>query len=185
MTHVFTWVRVGVDRGEIIVLLRLLTDDPRRPAFLLGLGGIVSLASAFTFQAFGFEPCQLCLWQRWPFAIVIALAIVSIALRRTKTLLVGLLLLMAAVMAFNSGLAFYHTGVEQHWWSNAFDCGAGSITADSIDALRAQLMATDFVPCDKIPWQFYGLSIAGMNVFYSAAMALFALFGARLAATAQ
>lgn len=182
MSRVRAGTRAGVGRGENIVLLRFLTDDPRRPAFLLGLGGIVSLASAFTFQAFGFEPCQLCLWQRWPFAIVIALALVSVALRRTRLLLVALLSVMAVVMAFNSGLAFYHTGVEQHWWSNAFDCGAGSITADSVEALRAQLMATDFVPCDKIPWQIFGLSIAGMNVFYSAGMALFAAFGAWLAA---
>jgi disulfide bond formation protein DsbB len=162
--------------------LRILTDDPRRPAFLLGLGGVVSLASAFTFQLLGYDPCQLCLWQRWPFAAVIALALLAVALKRTRPLLIALLVAMGLFMASNSGLAFYHTGVEQHWWANAFDCGAPTETAASVDALREQLMATDYVPCDKIPWQMFGISIAAMNIFYSAGMALFAFFGAWLVA---
>lgn len=149
----------------------LLFDDPRRPAFLLGLAGAGALASAFTFQALGYDPCQLCVWQRWPYAVVLGLAVASWPLAGARRALVVVLVAMAIALAFNSGLALYHTGVEQHWWSNAFDCAAPATVATSVADLRARLMATDYVPCDKIPWELFGISIAGFNIAASAVLA--------------
>jgi disulfide bond formation protein DsbB len=163
----------------------LLFSDPRRPALLLGLASIAALAGAFTFQAFGFEPCQLCLAQRWPYAGVILLALLSVPIRRARRLLVFLLVVIGLAMLGDSALAFYHTGVEQHWWTNAFDCAAGSTGAASIADLKQQLMATNYVPCDKVQWAFYGISIAAMNVVFAGALGIFALVSALVVAKAD
>jgi len=162
-------------------LKALLLADPRRPGFLLGLAGAGALASAFTFQALGFEPCQLCVWQRWPFAALIVLAAVAVPFRGTRAITAALLVVGALAMFGNSGLAFYHTGVEQHWWSNVFDCSGGATAgAGSAADLSAMLLAHDFVPCDKIPWELFGISIAGYNVLASAVLGVFAAVTARL-----
>lgn len=156
-------------------ILFLLLDDPRRPAFLLGLGSVAVLLVALTFQfGFGFLPCQLCIWQRWPYVIVAALAAVAVPFGQMRWMLALLLGAMAMALLFNSGLALYHTGVEQHWWINSFDCGAPATTSTSLADLREQLMATPYVPCDKIPWALFGISMAGYNIVASAAMSAFA-----------
>lgn len=162
-------------------LKNLLLDDVRRPGLLLGLAGAGALASAFTFQALGFEPCQLCVWQRWPFAALIALAAFAVPFRNTRSILAALLVVAALAMFGNSALAMYHTGVEQHWWSNVFDCSGGATAgAGNAADLAAMLMARNYVPCDKIPWELFGISIAGYNVIASAVLGVFAAVSARL-----
>ena len=48
--------------------------------FLLGASA-GSLLAAFFFQyVIGLQPCVLCIWQRWPYAVVIALSIVYVGL---------------------------------------------------------------------------------------------------------
>ena len=40
---------------------------------LAAFGSLALLAGAFAFQALGYAPCKLCLWQRWPHGGAIAL----------------------------------------------------------------------------------------------------------------
>ena len=48
---------------------------PRRLLALAGLGCLGLLAGALLFQYLGgLQPCPLCIWQRWPHAVAVALA---------------------------------------------------------------------------------------------------------------
>ena len=39
----------------------------RRNLMLIAAGGSLALLlGAYVFQAFGYAPCKLCIWQRWP-----------------------------------------------------------------------------------------------------------------------
>jgi disulfide bond formation protein DsbB len=89
-----------------------------------------------------------------------------------------LLALAGLTFLAGGGIAVFHVGVEQGWWEGTAQCGATG-KADSIEALRAQIMAAPLVRCTDIAWSFAGISMAGFNVIASAILAAVTLAGAR------
>ncbi|HLJ62997.1 MAG TPA: disulfide bond formation protein B [Stellaceae bacterium] len=115
----------------------------------------------------GLQPCELCELQRLPYYAVIALAI--LALWRPR-LIPGFGLLAGLIFLVSAGLAFYHLGVEQHWFPGPSACTASG-TAASIAELRAQILASRSVRCDEPQWALFGISLAGWNVLASLLLA--------------
>ncbi|ASP21563.1 disulfide bond formation protein B [Antarctobacter heliothermus] len=140
----------------------------RRTYTLLALAGSAGLLlGALYFQYFrGLLPCQMCYWQRYGhFA---ALGFGAVALVIPSRILLGL----GALSALSSSLVgIFHSGVERKWWDGLQSCTAPSIeTLTPQEALDA-IMNAPMVPCDQIPWELFGLSMANYNVFASAAIA--------------
>lgn len=138
------------------------------PALLI-LVGAGSLSVAYTAQ-FGFdlEPCILCLYQRVPFAIAVVLG--AVGLWRPQWL-ATVFALAVATFAVNSGIAVYHTGVEQHWWASAVGCGGTLANNVSTADLMASLNTKPPKSCDSIDWTFLGISMASWNVVFSGGLA--------------
>jgi disulfide bond formation protein DsbB len=118
----------------------------------------------------GLRPCELCLLQRWPWAAAIAIALVAL-FAGGRGALPWLALVLAAVFAAGVGLAFYHVGVEQHWFAGPSACTASAGKAATLDELKRQLSATAPVLCDKVQWSLFGVSLAGWNLLASLGMA--------------
>lgn len=140
---------------------------------LIILAAATALAAAFIGQ-YGFElqPCVLCVYQRWPYAIAIVLCLG--ALTPWGRQLAGWVLLVSAlVLAVNSGIAVDHVGVEQHWWAGSEVCVGTRGTAQTLAALRAQIMATPVTRCDEVAFSLFGVSMAGYNVLFSFLLALY------------
>ncbi|MCB9979366.1 MAG: disulfide bond formation protein B [Rhodospirillales bacterium] len=145
-----------------------------------GIAGIsvFSLLSAFTAQyAFGLEPCILCLYQRVPFVLTTIFGLAGLVLARKGRVgaVSGMVGLSAAAFAVNAGIAFYHSGVERHWWRSAFEaCRIGDFSADDAQGLLDKIMKMPSVPCDSIPWAdpVLGLSMANYNAMMCAGLAL-------------
>lgn len=167
-------------------LWALLFASPRRALTLLGLGSAGVLSAAFFFQfVLGYQPCILCLYQRWPFAAVIVVALAAQWVKAWPGAVDALLVVAGLALLANSGIAFFHVGVEQHWWEGTAACvGGGALKGDDLDALRAQIMAAPVVRCDQIPWSLFGISMAGYNVVLSLGMSAYAFIAGRIAYTA-
>ena len=149
----------------------------RDPIFIVLMMSIAALATAFTAQyGFGLRPCELCLFQRVPYGVVIFLALLALGLRldaRRMALVVGLCGLAFLV---NSGLSLYHVGVEQHWWAGPTSCTGGLGTVHSVQDLAALLSKPIDIPqCDKVAWSLFGISMAGYNIIACIGMAAFCL----------
>ena len=144
------------------------------PLLMLGTSA-AALASAYIAQyVFGLEPCILCLYQRIPFALAIILA--GVALFRPDAAKI-IMALMIALFAFEGALAFYHVGVEQHWWAAATGCSqAGEISNSPAEMLK-NLQKSIPKPCDEVDWTILGISMAAWNVLFSGCLAGLALFG--------
>jgi disulfide bond formation protein DsbB len=158
-------------------------NEARLPAALILAASIAVLGAAFLFQYVGgLAPCVLCIDQRYPYGVTIALSLLALLLadRRARG---ALLLLSALAFAIGAGIAVFHVGVEHHWWEGTAACtgSAAGGPAGSLDALRAQVMGAKVVRCDRIPWSLFGISMAGYNAMISAALALFSLGAARRA----
>lgn len=155
----------------------MLLQSPRLAGLVVLLGSAGLLGGALLFQyAGGLLPCALCHWQRYPLAVLIGLGalILSVgddpAARRTQQ---GLLLVAALLFALNAGFGVFHVGVEQAWWEGVKACGGGfSGRAESLDALRNRLLATPITRCDVPQWTLAGISLAGFNAIFCAALAL-------------
>ncbi|MEL6809288.1 MAG: disulfide bond formation protein B [Pseudomonadota bacterium] len=130
------------------------------------LGSALLLAGAFVFQALGYAPCKMCIWQRYPHAAAIVLG--ALAFFVPLPFLIALGALAALITA---GIGGYHVGVEQGWWQGPTSCSAGAIENIDPDALFDQIMAAPLIRCDEIAWQLFGLSMAGWNMVISLVLA--------------
>ena len=149
------------------------------PHFILMiLGGISALAltaALISQYGFGMHPCELCIYQRIPYALVIILAIIGIIATKQAGKLYGAYNIFLSAIAFliNSGIAFYHVGVEQHWWASG--CTINLKALQSVDDLQAAIMNAPKVSCDQIPFELFGISMAGYNFILCGLLGIYAL----------
>lgn len=144
----------------------------RRPALAIIVPPVIALGTAMVAQhGFGLAPCELCVWQRWPYVAAAALAVPALLLPRAAAYW---LLLAAVAFALSAGFGVFHAGVEQGFWRGLESCSAIS-TPDSLEALKAQVMGAQPARCDQIPFAFLGLSIAGWNAVFGALSAVLML----------
>lgn len=152
---------------------------PDRSGLLVALAAGGTLALVLIAQyGFGLPPCEMCHWQRWPHIAALVLGLAALALPRWRAPLLGL---AALSFAITGAIGVFHAGVEWKWWQGLTSC-SGTSTATTLEDLRAQLMAAPLVRCDEAAIRVLGLSMAGWNALWSAALAAFALLAARRAA---
>jgi disulfide bond formation protein DsbB len=85
----------------------------------------------------------------------------------------GILASCGLLFAAGTVLAFYHVGVEHHWFAGPTACTGSATGAQTIDELRAQLLGRQPVNCDEPAWRMFGISLAGWNALTSLALTLF------------
>jgi disulfide bond formation protein DsbB len=154
----------------------------RNALILVLLGGIAVIAGAWAFQVVGgLVPCELCLYERWPYYIGIPVAVLALLAGRRRAPAVSLIALLALVFIASSALAFYHVGVEKHWFEGPSACTSPTTPATTLEQLRAQLMATQPVLCDQPQWSLFGVTLAGFNFLASLVLALLSLTAFRAA----
>lgn len=127
-----------------------------------------ALAAAFIAEAIlKLEPCRLCIYQRYPFAIGFIVSIIGLLTVKKPGLSISLLLVNALNFLANSAIAFYHTGVEQHWWESKVEGCAMVFPEDTENqSILENIMSAPMGDCSKIPWQdpILGLSMANYNI---------------------
>jgi len=150
-------------------------------AAALAIGGTATILGAWFFQyALGYQPCPLCLEQRYAFYFGIPLAIMVVLGERVgasrKVLLLALFAIMAG-MIWNTGLSTYHAGVEWKFWPGPRDCSGTLEGLSSPGSLLNDLQSIHIPRCDDAAWRFLGISLAGYDALISAALATIAGWG--------
>ncbi len=147
----------------------------RATPLIVAIASLLVVGGALGFQYIGgLRPCELCLYQRWPYYAVAGIGLIA-ALAGDRRVSGAVLLLAALLFAIDAGLAFYHAGVEQHWFAGPGACTGLALKAGSVEDLQAQLLATPPVRCDQIQWSLFGISLAGWNVVAALALTIFSL----------
>ena len=159
---------------------RLVTRYLTRIEIFLLASSLMPILVAYTAQhVFHIEPCKLCLYQRVPFFVILAL---SVSLFMTKNYAAARIACFtcAFLFAVNGALSFYHAGVEYGIFRNAFKCmDVGNSSAQSIEDIYDQLLGSGarltMPSCEKALFRFVGISFAGWNFIYCTACAIIAL----------
>lgn len=141
-----------------------------RALTVLGLAGAAAaFAAALVSQyGFGLAPCPLCIWQRYPYGVGGAFALLALwRWRGAPSLRAALLAGASLAFIAGAGIGVFHSGVEFQWWEGLASCSAptpiGGSTADFLEALKA----APLVRCDERAPFFLGLSMANWNVLVS------------------
>lgn len=144
----------------------------RNSLILIATGGSIALlAGAYLFQAMGYPPCAMCLWQRWPHFAAIAVGVLALALGGRVLLWLG-----ALAAATTAALGLYHTGVERDWWEGPASCtGAGGLGGGDLLAVEGPRL----VMCDQVSWELLGVSMASWNAILSLVLVIVWIMAAR------
>lgn len=151
-------------------------------ALMIAAASLAILAAVWIFQGLGYQPCELCLTQRYAFYAAAPLAVLTAfaASRSANGLARAGFALLAAAFVASAALAAYHAGVEYHWWAGPTAC-TGALTGSlDVNDLVKSLDSVKVVRCDEVQLRIAGLSLAGWNVLASAALAVYAALAARL-----
>src|SRR4051812_10214650 len=101
--------------------------------FVLAVSAAV-LGTALLSQYWGgLAPCDFCLLRRWPWAVAFVISLVAVLPGRQPGL-PGVALILGLVFAAGAVFAFYHVGVEQHWFAGPAACTAstGAMTLEEM-----------------------------------------------------
>ena len=163
----------------------LVGDLLRKPEqviflFLLICAGVLLTALGLEFLA-GYQPCELCLKERWAYYAGVPLAIGAIAMigAGRPSWAAGLIGLAGLGLLANAGLGLYHAGVEWHWWAGPSACTGGNPLAQTPEDLLKALQNQKIVRCDQPALYILGLSLAAWNVPIGLGLAALAAMAAR------
>jgi disulfide bond formation protein DsbB len=130
---------------------------------MLGLS-LVSLGAAFFVEyALGYLPCHLCIYQRWPYVVIMIVSLIAIQFKQyTKA---SVLLVLGAI-AVSIGLSFFHAGVEMSLWDGLKSChNQLNIPADlNLNQIRDFLNEAPVANCAAVSFRVLGLSMSEWNL---------------------
>ena len=126
---------------------------------------LLALGGAYGAEFFlNLPPCHLCIYQRWIYGLIIAISLFGYCPVKFSKYLVWLVIFLFGAEFF---VALYHIGVEYHWIALPEQCKAIQAFPQSFEAIKAQLLATPPVRCDKVAFRFLGLSMAEYNAIFA------------------
>ena len=131
--------------------------------------GIVFMAQL----VYELEPCVLCKFQRIPYFAVILFAGMGLHIRGTDQ--AGTLKVIGLIFITGAILAFYHNGIEQHWWNTLTSCGQTNKLPKSFENFQNQLMTAIPKRCDEVDWTLFGWSMTIYNFLLSVTLAVLSL----------
>jgi disulfide bond formation protein DsbB len=140
-------------------------------AGLVSAAAVATILAALAFEHIGgYDPCPLCLQQRYAYYLGIPATIAALALLQAHPKIAAAVLVAVGIgFVVNAGLGVDQAGVEWKFWDPPPSCAAGggplSFDAKSINMDRMS------APCGVASWRFLGLSFAGWNAVISAGLA--------------
>lgn len=149
----------------------MLNDvTPGKALQLICLIATATIIGAWMFQFAGYDPCHLCLLQRWAYYAVIPLSLVLMFL--PKTIAKPGFYLLALILVGSAVFGAYHAGVEWKFWEGPSTC-SGEFSGSLPDLTKK------VVACNEAALRILGISLAGWNAIISAALAVVAMLGIR------
>ena len=123
----------------------------------------------------GFTPCQLCIYQRWPWYLIIFLSLISIFYE--KKIYPYNKFIIFLFFVGSTAYAGWHAGIEWAFWEGPSTCTTGTNKIDSHDNLLENIQSIQsFVPCNEASFRFLGISLAGYNFISSLIMSIYTFF---------
>ena len=147
-----------------IHVINKLKFNLSNPPFISFILAIFALLFAFYLQyILGYEPCKLCMYQRYGYILVLLLSLLGFFLNKNK--LIPILLIISFIMITSIG--FWHLGIEQQWWAASLECSG---ITENIGSLKEELKNINNRPvaaCDQISPKFLNITLVQWSFIYA------------------
>jgi len=110
---------------------------------------------------FGYLPCKMCLYQRYPYYALIGITTIFVLLKNENNMV--LLLIIEILILTGLFFAIWHVGIENHLLTGPMGCSNIINNVDNIEELKTILTNKPIVFCDEVNWSFLGISFAIYN----------------------
>ena len=110
-------------------------------------------------------PCKLCIIERVPYVVIIALTLFDLNTNKFKN---KILFLAFFTLLFNFALTLFHVGVENSWVYFESECTLNISSNSNFEQFKQSLMQNDLVPCNQASASFLGLSYVVWHAIYIA-----------------
>ena len=125
---------------------------------------ILALISAYFIEYFlGYQPCNLCLLERIPYALSIIIILTNFKVKFNDKNIILVLIIIFVVSAL---LSIYHFGIEQGLIEESFVCS----TKDNLNLNKEQLLQElqkMNISCKNVAFTIFGLSLTTYNILLS------------------
>ena len=125
---------------------------------------ILALISAYFIEYFlGYQPCNLCLLERIPYALSIIIILTNFKIKFNEKYALLVLIVIFVVSAL---LSIYHLGIEQGLIEESFVCS----TKDNLNLNKEQLLQElqkMNISCKNVAFTIFGLSLTTYNILLS------------------
>ena len=137
---------------------------------LILIFSILSILFAFYVEyILGHKPCNLCLFQRLPYILIIFLIVLLFIFRNFERLI---FLFLSIIFLSGALLALYHFGIEQGIFSESFVCkGDDNDGTLNKEEILKQLKIRQ-ISCKDVTFTMLGVSLATINTFVSTILAI-------------
>ena len=113
--------------------------------------------------------CSMCIYQRIPFFLS-SVKIVFFFLKKID--FKKLIIILFLFTLINTGLSFYHIGIEQGFFNELNTC-KDEINASNTKDLLSQLKSKGVVSCKEVGFTIFGLSLATINFIVNTILIMF------------
>ena len=126
---------------------------------------LVALITAYFIEyILGYQPCNLCLMERIPYAAALLIILISY---KFKNLEKQFTLLLIIIFFASSILSLYHLGIEQGFIEESLVCDLQkSLKILSKEEILQQLQVKK-VNCKDVTFKIFGLSLTTFNIIIS------------------
>ena len=125
----------------------------------------------------GYKPCDLCTIQRYPYFILIILAIILnfpiINIKSVNKLITPIAIISCIV--FGLLISVYHFGIENHLWKNLSAC-SDQLLGENININNLLMNLDEIEPNCSDPVKIFGLSLSSYNIASNLLMLTFLIY---------
>ena len=130
---------------------------------IIFLISFIAIISAYYIEyILGYQPCNLCLIERIPYALGLLILIINFKFKNNEKFLVLLLIL---TFFFSLLISVYHFGIEEDFFQESSICDV----KDSSSILSKQELLLELqknrVSCKDVTFRIFGLSLTSINIF--------------------
>ena len=125
----------------------------------------IALISAYFIEyVLGYQPCNLCLYERVPYFLAILILLVNFKYNKLEKHFIFFLIIIFFIATL---LSLYHLGIEQGLIEESLLCNLekGTNIIDKDEILK-QLQQKN-ISCKDVTFQIFGLSLTSYNIIIS------------------
>lgn len=128
---------------------------------IITISSIAILTAFIAEHLFKILPCKMCLYQRYPYYILILVSFIFLFLKNKNNkiyyILVEILLLIGIFFSL------WHVAIENNLISGPPGCAISLENFDSNLSLKEYIINRPIVSCNEVNWTFLGISFAIYN----------------------